>query len=204
MAEQRKAAVLTATLRLRGVTEVDAIAHSEGAINLAIAATADGAPRFRNIVLHSPAGLCGAGNILDGAWRACQEARQERKRQARRPTERQLLRDPRRRRMYIGTTLAQTLAEARAIAQADIRDMLVYLKRRGTGIAIIHGADDRLFRMEEMQKHVDAGMVDGFYSVEGGHQQILLEPSRHARLAGNALLALERKRDQYHAACITR
>ncbi|PYS78791.1 MAG: hypothetical protein DMF70_14205 [Acidobacteria bacterium] len=204
MAELRKAAVLTATLRLRGVTEVDAIAHSEGAINLAIAATAEGAPLFRNIVLHSPAGLCGAGNILDGAWRACQEARQERRRQARRPTERQLLRDPRRRRMYFGTTLAQTLAEARAIAQADIRDMLVYLRRRGTGIAIIHGADDRLFRMEKMQKNVDLEMVDGFYSVEGGHQQILVEPSRHARFASNALLALERKRDQYHAVCITR
>ncbi len=204
IAELRKAAVLTSTLRLRGISEVDAIAHSEGAINLAIAATADGAPRFRNIVLHSPAGLCGAGNILEGAWRAWQEARQERRRQALQATERQLFRDPRRRRMYFCTTLAQTLAEARAIAEADIRDMLVYLRRRGTGIAIIHGADDRLFRMEEMQKHVDAGMVDGFYSVEGGHRQILLEPTRHARLASNALLALERKRDQYHAVCMTR
>jgi hypothetical protein len=55
-----------------------------------------------------------------------------------------------------------------------------------------------------MQKHVDAGMVDGFYSVEGGHQQILLEPSRHARLASNALLALERKRDQCRAVRITK
>jgi hypothetical protein len=201
IAELRKAAVLTSTLRLRGISEADAIAHSEGAINLAIAATADGAPLFRNIVLHSPAGLCGAGNILEGAWRAWQEARQERRRHALQPTERQLLRDPRRRRMYFCTTLAQTLAEARAIAEADIRDMLVYLRRRGTGIAIIHGADDRLFTMEEMQKHVDAGMVDGFYSVEGGHQQILLEPSR---LASNALLALERQRDQRHAVRMTK
>jgi D-aspartate ligase len=197
MAELRKAAVLTATMRLREISEADAIAHSEGAINLTIAATAEGAPRIRNIVLHSPAGLCGAGNILGGAWRARQETRQQRKRQAQRSTERQLLRDPSRRRMYFCKTLAQTLAEARAIAEADIRDMLVYLRRRGTGIAIIHGADDRLFRMEEMQKHVDAGMVDGFYSVKGGHQQILLEPSRHARLASDVLLALERKRDEY-------
>ena len=73
MAELRKAAVLTETLRLRGVSEAEAIAHSEGAINLAIAATADDAPRFRNIVLHSPAGLCGTANMLQGAWRAWHE-----------------------------------------------------------------------------------------------------------------------------------
>ena len=103
-------------------------------------------------------------------------------------------------RMYLWKTIAQTFAEARAIAQADIRDMLVDLRRRGTRIAVIHGADDRLFRIEKIQAHVDTGMVDGFYCVAGGHQQILLEPTNHARLANNALLALGRKRDHFNAA----
>lgn len=134
--------------------------------------------------------------MLHATWRAWQEARHEKRRQAQRSTERQLLRDPRRRRMYFRTTLAQTLKEARAIVQADIGEMLVDLRRRGTRIAIIQGADDRLFPIQKMQAHVHTGMVDGFYSVAGGHQQILLEPSRHARLANHALLALERRGDR--------
>ena len=132
-------------------------------------------------------------NMLQGAWRAWHEARHEKRRQAQRSTERQLLRDPRRRRMYFGTTLAQTLAEARAIVQADICDLLVDLRRRGTRIAIIHGADDRLFPIEKMRAHVHAGMLDGFYCVAGGHQQLLLEPSLHARVSNDALLALDRR-----------
>ena len=45
-----------------------------------------------------------------------------------------------------------------------------------------------------MQRDVDVGVLDGFYSVEGGHQQILLEPSRYGSLASEALLALEQAR----------
>jgi predicted ATP-grasp superfamily ATP-dependent carboligase len=195
-AELRKAAVLIETLRLLKISEVDAIAHSEGAINLAIAATAETKSPFRNVVFHSPAGMCDAASLLRGAWRGFQEALHENIRQKTRLTERQLLRDAQRRRMYLWKTLRQTLLEACAIVRADIRGMLVTMRRQGTAIAVIHAVDDRLFRMNKMQRNLDATMVDGFYSVEGGHQQLLVEPSRHGHLAGVVLLRLALRQKQ--------
>jgi pimeloyl-ACP methyl ester carboxylesterase len=194
MAQLRHAQALIATLKHQGVDEADAIAHSAGAISLAIAGTASGGPRFRNVVLQSPAGLCGGETAASVAWRGWQESRQETRRQRCTPTERQLIRDYGCRRMYWLSTLARTVAEIKAIANVDIRELLIEMRRRGGRLAVVHGTDDRLFSMERMQRHVDAGLVDGFYSVDGGHQQILLEPSRHASLASEVLLALERRR----------
>jgi pimeloyl-ACP methyl ester carboxylesterase len=194
MAQLRHAEVLIATLKHQGIDEADAIAHSAGAIGLAIAGTASGGPRFRNVVLQSPAGLCGGETVASVAWHAWQESRQETRRQRWKPTEHQLIRDPGRRRMYWVSTLARTVAEINAIANVDIRELLIEMRRRGGLLAVVHGTDDRLFSMGRMQRHVDVGVVDGFYSVEGGHQQILLEPSQYASLASEALLALERRR----------
>ena len=194
IAQLRHAAVLIATLQRQGIHEADAIAHSAGAIGLAVAATADEAPCFRNVVLISSAGLCGGELLVGAAFHAWQEGRRETRRQRRTPTERQLIRDPERRRMYLVATLARTIAEVHAIAHVDIRELLVEMRRNGTALAIVHAADDRLFSMERVQRNVDVNLLDGFYSVGGGHQHILLEPSRYARLANEALLALERKR----------
>jgi hypothetical protein len=102
--------------------------------------------------------------------------------------------DPGRRRLYWLSTLTSTLAEINAIAHVDVWTLLIEMRRRGVLLAAIHGTDDRLFSMERKQQRVDVRLLDGFYSVEGGHQQLLLEPSRHGRLASEALLALERRR----------
>jgi predicted ATP-grasp superfamily ATP-dependent carboligase len=193
-AQLRHAAALIATLQQRGVADADALAHSAGAISLAIAATADDAPHFRNVVLQSPAGLCGGQRVVSVAWHALQESRREATRQRCRPTERTLVHDPRRRKMHFSIPLARTVAEIAAIARADIRQLLLRMKQQGTLVAVVHGTDDRLFAMDRMQQHIDVNALDGFYSVEGGHQQILLEPSRYGRLAFNVLRELERKR----------
>ena len=57
-AELRKAMLLLQAIEGKGVEKVDVIAHSEGAINVLIAAMID-PDKFRNIVLDKPAGLIG-------------------------------------------------------------------------------------------------------------------------------------------------
>src|SRR5262249_25074835 len=89
-----------------------------------------------------------------------------------------------------GANLVRTIAEVNAIARADIRALLIEMRRRGTALAVVHGADDRLFSTERLQRHVDLNVFAGYYSVAGGHQQILLEPTRYVLLAHQALLAL--------------
>ena len=167
---------LMATLKHQGIDEADAIAHSAGAISLEIAGTTSGGPRFRNVVLQNPAGLCGGETVAGVAWRAWQESRQETRRQRWKPTERQLIRDPGRRRMYWLSTLARTVAEVDAVAHVDIRELLIEMRRRGGRLAVVHGADDRLFSMERMQRHVDVGVVDGFYSWRVGTSRSFLSP----------------------------
>ena len=57
--EVRKALTLRDILNHKGVDKVDVIAHSEGAVNAAIAALLN-PEKFRNIVFFGPAGLIGA------------------------------------------------------------------------------------------------------------------------------------------------
>jgi len=63
-------------------------------------------------------------------------------------------------------------------------------------ISIIHGVDDKFFPMERVQKMTTSKIVDGFYSVKGTHNEILLHQETHTKLIGQVLDALEKKSEK--------
>jgi pimeloyl-ACP methyl ester carboxylesterase len=188
-AELRKAAMLLKTLDERNIPRADVVAHSEGAIYAAIAATA--APeRFRNFVLVDPAGMIGKDSVLGLAIRSAREGGEDKKRHAREPFEVQLVGGKNK---EYALTAGKTLAEVHAISKSDITDMLEFLRNKGINVSVMTGADDKFFPMEMMNKPggpASVKNVRGFYSVKEGHFRLIQRPSQYARFVVQALEAL--------------
>lgn len=104
------------------------------------------------------------------------------------------------------------------IARSEIYHLLAEIKSHGIGISIFHGVDDKVFPILDVQKNISAEIekvrdgatkedtplayekiVDGFYSVKGGHGGFNLNPELYTRLAMKALEALEKKQERQAA-----
>lgn len=104
---------------------------------------------------------------------------------------------------YLMAEPKSSMDEIRALAEAQIRTLLKRAKAGGVGISIVHGVDDTVFPMDQMQKHVartasekehgEELIVDGFYSVKGRHGEFLMDPEKYTQVADMALTALEEK-----------
>lgn len=85
-----------------------------------------------------------------------------------------------------------TVGSIGAITQTEIQDVLKLVHDLGTKISIIHGVDDQMFSMENMQKNKDLGSaVDGFYSVQGTHNEMYVHPEAYTKVINSALGSLE-------------
>ena len=195
--ELRKVAALLKMLDEKQIEQTDIVAHSEGAIYGVMAALLR-PERFRNMVLVDPAGMVGEdseGRLVRGAALdiALQTARIYKK----------LLTKEGFAAFKQSNTATKALAEVFAsnpkhtvesvgvIAETQIDELLTTLKSLGIKISIIHGVDDRFFPMEKVQQQTTTKMVEGFYSVQGTHNQLYLHPEKYTALVDNALDALE-------------
>lgn len=158
--------------------KVDVVAHSQGGIDVAIAASLR-PEKFRNIVLVDPGGMVGEKTFPDllkkfagkrNSWAQFKEGTK-----------------------YIAKNPYRAIKEAVAVSRSEIHELLRGLKSEGIGISIIHGVDDHLFPMDEVQQIAKADQLDGFYSVAGGHDEIVRNPDIYAKATASALEALERK-----------
>jgi pimeloyl-ACP methyl ester carboxylesterase len=191
-AELRKAAMLLATLNERSVDQVDAIAHSEGAINLVMAALL--APeRFRNIVLIDPAGMIGKDNLIGLAVRSQREntqLAQARKAGAKFEYDFEGVSDD----PYFKGTPIKTLKEVIAIANSNIQGMLAALRAKGIGVTVINGAEDLQFPTAKMQRATGIENVRGFVSVKGAHHAFFQQPSIYSGPVLHQLAALANRK----------
>jgi len=200
--ELRKMAALIETLEARGVEKADIVAHSEGAIFSVMAAYMY-PEKVRNLVLVNPAGMIGKDSlprlavgfssdvvhhIINGLRGNAPKKEQE---SSARTLDmlgavKEVLKNP---------VIQDPLSAIRsifAIANADIRDMLVAIKKSGIGISVIHSGDDRAFPMDKMQEAIGIEHLDGFYATKGDHAFRLSDP-RHALLVYEALRAQDQK-----------
>ncbi len=197
--EFRKVAALLKMIDEKGLDQVDLVAHSEGAIYGAWAAILR-PERIRNIVLVDPAGMIGedsASRIIKGTavdiaiqtsriWKKIKENPEEGKEAKRRADQvgkealKSFAKDPKRSIEAIG-----------AITDSQIEDLLLQIRELGIHISIIHGVDDKYFSMDRVQKVTKEPMIDGFYSVQGTHNDIAHYPEKYAGLVDKALDALE-------------
>ncbi len=196
--ELRKALALLKILDEKNIDKVDVVAHSEGGINAAIAASL--APeKFRNIVFVNPAGLIGKDKFPKLAGRFMLEAirmagdlfkmimKKEKKEVWRFFTaEQESLK-------YIGKNPIRALNEAVAISQIQTHKMLKDLRDQGIGIAVISGVEDLVFPINMMQTTMKGAEIDAFLSVKGGHNEIVFRPEKYTAAADELLDKLEKK-----------
>jgi pimeloyl-ACP methyl ester carboxylesterase len=218
--ELRKAHTILGLIDEKKLEKVDAIAHSEGAINLCIAAMLH-PEKFtgRTLVLVNPAGLIGDDSIFrlqKGAGATTSrtetiseipvtEAETEYLESTKHITPDYMKENP-----------LRAAKEIWAISKARIEDMLRYLHEKGIRIIVIGAVDDTMFPMgtrqetkdEEgntrfefvgdkgMQKNVKADFVDGFLSVRGGHMQIQVHPELYMSAAEKMLTKPKEKPEE--------
>jgi len=205
--ELQKAAVLLDLLETKGIEQTDAVGHSEGGLYLSLAACL--APeKFRNLVLVSPAGLIGQDSLLGLAYRfMIKEGAKSTLAKAAEPGE--LVRAFWE---YAGKHPLMAVKEAKQISEADIYELLKYLKQQGIHISIIATNNDDVFVMEKIQeqyrKEKAAGniqgyfeVMDGFYSTLGTHGEAIghgedLPAQKMPRAIVGALEALENKSEK--------
>lgn len=199
----RKALNILGTLNSKEVPKIDAIAHSEGAVNLMIAAMLN-PEKFRDIVLYAPAGLIGEDkftrliegfskqdeNKLDIDTLPMSEERKSEYKEAHKNIERFMQEFL----PYVAKNPIRSLREARDISKSQIHDLLRFLhQEKGIKIAVMAGTEDPVFPMERIQDTVTTDMLDGFLSVRGGHGELGDNPELYMVAAAEMLEKLKEK-----------
>jgi pimeloyl-ACP methyl ester carboxylesterase len=192
-AELRKVAAIMETLDAKGIAQVDAVAHSESGIYLTIAATLY-PERFRSLTLVDPAGIVGEDNMArlavgfskDVVGQTVKDIREKPGPDHVKPDFLSALK------VITGNPL-RSIKEVFAIANSDIRAMLVDLKEKGVGINLIHCVDDAMFPMEKVQEAIDTSHVDGVYSIHGMHNEVILNPDPVTKVIDHSIRALAKK-----------
>ena len=193
--ELRKALSLLATIQDSGVDKVDAVGYSEGGINTVIAASL--APeKFRNIVLVNPGGMVGKTSFLTLVQRFSKVLARTGVETITKPETKENI-DVVTKELfkYFFKNPVRALKEGSEISGYEIQEKLKELKNLGVGVSVIHGVDDEAFPMKEVQNKTNKDQLDGFYSVKGGHAEILRYPDQYMGLVDKALDDLEKKEE---------
>lgn len=203
--EQRKTAALLEVIRQKGFEKIDAIGHSEGAIYLVLAAL-EQPEWFRTLLLENPGGMVGEDSFFALIGRAYAHRRQEIEAIEKDDMVRNMLSIGKgERRQNLTNDILRGAASPRAIACTQIQELLFLLKKKGVHIIIAHAVDDLIFPMDKVQEisrsMKDEGgnsipgreFIDGFYSIQGGHNDFIVNPRMHAILAMDAFTAITKK-----------
>jgi pimeloyl-ACP methyl ester carboxylesterase len=188
-AEVRKAKNILATMDACGVQKADAIAHSEGAINILLAAH-EAPDRFRTIILVGPAGLLKKDRLLPLMLRLLWKVLLSIVTAIRRPEQRRaILVGLKEGNLYLLANPVRGVREGMAIATARMGSLIRPLRKwHGVKIIVVSGVDDPLFAMQRLQQ-LDC-KLDGFVSVRGVHDELYFQPERYVPAITSLLATL--------------
>ena len=171
---------------------VDIFTHSSGLLSSIDAALAH-PERYRTVVVYAPIGLeryANFSNFVKGFVKSGTEevlnAAQENNRKLR-----EVL-DIRNSEMsYTGKNIKRSLEEMKGISEAEISQKLLEVRKKGVGVVIVLGADDKGIEMNKVQQTVKSDMVDGILTVKGTHDTHLIHPEQIMPLVDKVLTARE-------------
>ncbi len=192
----RKALNILGILEKKNIKKVDAVAHSEGALNTIIAAMLE-PERFRNIILFAPAGLIGEDTLPRLAKGFAGQGKRAESMEHVAVTEDERLVGARARASVLGYVTNNPLrafGEISDLSRTQIHEMLHYLREKGINIVVMATIDDPVFPMEKMQETITPDMVDGFLSLAGAHGEIGNHPELFVPIIIKTLETLEENR----------
>ncbi|HLL61235.1 MAG TPA: alpha/beta fold hydrolase [Candidatus Nitrosocosmicus sp.] len=194
--EVGKAMAMLQMMEEKGIEQADIIAHSGGAISVLIAASLN-PEKFRNIVLANPAGLIGKDTfprLVKGL--TMQSLRDTMRLLSTDPAKKNVLRLFKEVGKFVFRHPIQGLKEGIAISNSDIYSLIKELKEADNSsikISIMAGVEDEIFPMQEYQDTLEKGVLDGFLSMKGGHNELHLQPV-FTRSAEELLSQMEKSR----------
>ncbi len=198
-----RAREILAALDAEGTEQVDMVGHSQGCIDVVVAARLDherGNQRIRTITLMNPAGTpTTADNYIDedsGRMSKAEMAKRAAKQLgndvwstlrhsgSRRATAKAVVESAK----TVAKSPLDSYHQADAILRTNILDDLKYLREeQGIGVGIVAGINDKLFPMDEYQNTVKVHHVDAFYSVRGSHNEIVLQGEKQGQMVAGIL-----------------
>ncbi|MFA5080520.1 MAG: hypothetical protein WC472_02750 [Candidatus Paceibacterota bacterium] len=191
-AELQKALAIIDILNSRELESVDGIGHSEGGLNLAIAASLF-PERFRSLVFVSPAGSINISKeelvkrfVIDEGLEELKDTNMGKLSSFRtylKGVVKNFLNNP-----------ALSNKEINAMTKLDIFEMTKWLKENGVDVGFVSGANDKVFKMDEINERVNVDNVDNYITTKGNHGSLIFD-SQYARLAGNLLQNMKIKRE---------
>jgi pimeloyl-ACP methyl ester carboxylesterase len=194
--ELRKAYNILEVMEKKKISQVDAIAHSEAAINVTIAAMLH-PERFRNVVYYAPAGLIGRDTFTQLINRFSKQERgasladvpiTEEEKETGAAAHASWS-------SYLRANPVRGIREANEISQSQIHEMIRYLHQKGIGIVVASGIDDPVFPTNKMKHIAKLDSIDGFLSMRGGHGGIGDVPDEFMVTIEQMLSALEQQRE---------
>jgi pimeloyl-ACP methyl ester carboxylesterase len=199
--EARRLTPFIKMLEAKGVGQVDAVAHSLGAMDALIAASLY-PEKFRNIILINPPGLHGKDNVFRLARGFAAGTAKENLNEARKSNWASLNAISRAGAKAVLGNIPESFKQILTIASTDLSHLLRRLKEKGIGIVVVHAPDDSFFPIERRHEQISKlkqsddpdeilSILDGVYSVAGTHQSFFLQPEQYSRLVEQALTGLE-------------
>lgn len=196
--EIQKAKTLLLCIKHMKMKRVDVITHSEGAINVAIAATMM-PEKFRNLVLVTPAGLHGKDSLIRLTSGFTQHMLGQFAYASPRVTTYLKKLSPRKRRANLLKSALFALQEGRAIASFDIYSLLINLRKSGVKVAVLVGEKDTAIPFAKIKQHLlkksslpNYGF-DIFATKPGGHE-LYSKPEEVMARVEDFLSKLEREK----------
>ncbi|HNP79783.1 MAG TPA: alpha/beta hydrolase [Candidatus Pacearchaeota archaeon] len=194
IAELQKALTIIEAINKKNIDKTDAIGHSEGGLNLAIAASLY-PEKFRNLVFLSPAGMMGKkDSFLDLIKRfTVDEGVNEIKNRENSNINsfydyvKNIIK-------YVSKNPSLAIEEAKEINSTDIFKMFEHLKEQGVGVGLVCGANDKVFPIEEVIKNANEKNVDYLVLTKGHHGSFVLNED-HVLLAENLLTNMARNKE---------
>ncbi|HEX7042888.1 MAG TPA: alpha/beta hydrolase [Patescibacteria group bacterium] len=197
--EYAKGEAQVQALQKQFVTRASLVGHSEGCINVSIAAliALNHNIKIDSLVLVAPGGLIGKDRtgilIPRFFFNAAVEPRLTGEKGDR--ANAKLRRSEAIKTIVTNPILA--FKEAQAIANTSLSDILKELHRRGVKIAVVQGDNDLVFPLEKMIPEAEKCGVDTFYEGpkgRGGHNGIVTQPESYTTQIVDALKRLSPKK----------
>lgn len=189
----QRATVITEAIEKKGIEKVNAVAYSQGGIDLALAVQLR-PDLFENLVFVNPAGIIGKDSFLGLAKRfVIDNGLQNLKIMKENPQWKDKLKDVQKSfKEFLFANPKLALQGVNTLSGADIFEQLKEIKNNGIKVSFICSVDDKVFEMDKIQELIKEEHLDGFYSIKGAHSNVKFDEKVQGAIL-EALETLEKK-----------